>query len=100
MRTGSSTRSAPDCPPQPRATGLHKTTMKIHNTMTAANISRISVNALSVDLDGVRHIIHGEAELTIRDERSIRDAIHSAEAIADLREDLSFYGRTIAPAAK
>lgn len=68
--------------------------------MTTSNITRIGVNALSVDIDGVRHIIHGDAELTLSDERSLRSALRSAESMDALREDLDFYGRSIAPAAK
>ena len=41
-----------------------------------------------------------EAELAHSDERSIRTALRSAETMANLIEDLSAYGRTIAPAAK
>lgn len=63
--------------------------------MTTKNFRRESVNTVTVELDGTNYRIHGESEITLREERSIRAALATAETIDEAKENLRFYERTI-----
>ena len=63
--------------------------------MNTSNIRRESVNTMTLEIDGTKFRIHGEEEITKREESSIRDAVTTAENMEEVAENLSFYDRTI-----
>lgn len=63
--------------------------------MNITKIRRESVNTMTLEIDGIPFRIHGEEEITKRDESSIRNAVETADTMEEVAENLSFYDRTI-----
>ena len=67
--------------------------------MNISNIRHESVNTLTLKIDDTNFRIHGEKEITKREEPSIREAVASAGNMEEVAENLSFYNRTITATA-
>ena len=67
--------------------------------MKITNLRQDSVNSMTLEIDGQKFRIHGEAEISVREaKKSIPNALKDSATLAEVSENLAFLDRKLVAA--
>lgn len=82
---------------------VHRKAIKPEKTkdpkMKITNLRQDSVNSMTLEIDGQKFRIHGEAEISLHEaKKSIPGCFEGADSLVEVRENLRNYDRKLTPA--